>query len=244
MNKKPPLQNQRFKWWEHVTNIAAFLCKDPTTISKEVRAHRLSDWYHKGTFYNSKNFCIHRYHCKKTYASAFAMRELGFQRALFLVHRNQIAKQAKKSFRKVFSGQVSMGLVTGKYQEYGKDFIFATIQTLSKEENLHRYEKNAFDAIIIDEAHHSAANSYKKVLDYFEPKLWLAMTATPDKRDDFGYSGDRVKGLIFCSRIDETKELSKKFNAKGWRTLVLGGSYEDGYDDAYDYWEEEMDYKI
>ena len=236
----------------------------------------------------------------KTYASAFAMRELGFQRVLFLVHRNQIAKQAQKSFRKVFSGQVSMGLVTGKYQECDKDFIFATIQTLSKEENLHRYEKNAFDAIVIDEAHHSAANSYKKVLDYFEPKLWLGMTATPDKRDDnlegrniyeifnhqiayeirlqdameedllcpfhyfgitdldiiadagksseekvenfryltseervenvmkqaeyFGYSGDRVKGLIFCSRIDEAKELSKKFNDKGWRTLVLSGS--------------------
>lgn len=234
----------------------------------------------------------------KTYASA--MRELGFQKVLFLVHRNQIAKQAQKSFRKVFSGQVSMGLVTGKYQEYDKDFIFATIQTLSKEENLHRYEKNTFDAIVIDEAHHSSANSYKKVLDYFEPKLWLGMTATPDKRDDnlegrniyeifnhqiayeirlqdameedllcpfhyfgitdldiiadagksseekvenfryltseervenvmkqaeyFGYSGDRVKGLIFCSRIDEAKELSKKFNAKGWRTLVLSGS--------------------
>ena len=47
-------------------DIAAFLCKDPTTISKEVRAHRISDWYHKGTFYNSKNFCIHRYNCKKT----------------------------------------------------------------------------------------------------------------------------------------------------------------------------------
>lgn len=49
-------------------DIAAFLCKDPTTISKEVRSHRLSDWYHKGTFYNAKNFCIHRYHCKKTNA--------------------------------------------------------------------------------------------------------------------------------------------------------------------------------
>ena len=48
-------------------DIAAFLCKDPTTISKEVRAHRISDWYHKGTFYNSKNFCIHRYHCKKSF---------------------------------------------------------------------------------------------------------------------------------------------------------------------------------
>lgn len=46
-------------------DIAAFLCKDPTTISKEVRSRRLSDWYHKGTFYNAKNFCVHRYHCKK-----------------------------------------------------------------------------------------------------------------------------------------------------------------------------------
>lgn len=49
-------------------DIAKFLCKDPTTISKEVKAHRMSDWYHKGTFYNAKNFCIHRYHCKKTNA--------------------------------------------------------------------------------------------------------------------------------------------------------------------------------
>lgn len=49
-------------------DIAKYLCKDPTTISKEIKAHRLSDWYHKGSFYNSKNFCIHRYHCKKTNA--------------------------------------------------------------------------------------------------------------------------------------------------------------------------------
>ena len=50
---------------ETFKNIARFLCKDPTTISKEVRAHRLSDWYHKGTFYNAHNFCIHRFHCRK-----------------------------------------------------------------------------------------------------------------------------------------------------------------------------------
>ena len=47
-------------------DIARFLCKDPTTISKEVKLHRLSDWYHKGTFYNAHNFCVHRYHCRKT----------------------------------------------------------------------------------------------------------------------------------------------------------------------------------
>ncbi|MBE5907648.1 MAG: helix-turn-helix domain-containing protein [Lachnospiraceae bacterium] len=49
-------------------NIARYLCKNPTTISKEVKKHRLSDWYHKGTFYNAHNFCIHRYHCGKTNA--------------------------------------------------------------------------------------------------------------------------------------------------------------------------------
>ena len=236
----------------------------------------------------------------KTYASAFAMRELGFKRVLFLVHRNQIAKQAMKSYRKVFGKDVSMGLVSGKHQDYDKDFIFATIQTLSKEDTLNKYASDRFDAIVIDEAHHSAANSYKKVMDYFKPKLWLGMTATPDRRDDnmegrniyeifnhqialeirlqdameqdllcpfhyfgitdleiiqdegktkeekfenfryltsdervsnvmkqaeyFGYSGDRVKGLIFCSRIEEAKVLSEKFNEKGLRTLALDGS--------------------
>lgn len=49
-------------------DIARFLCKDPTTISKEVKAHRVSDWCHKGSFNNTRNFCIHRYHCKKTNA--------------------------------------------------------------------------------------------------------------------------------------------------------------------------------
>lgn len=47
-------------------DIAKYLCKDPTTISKEVKAHRLSDWYHKGTFLNAHNFCINRYLCSKT----------------------------------------------------------------------------------------------------------------------------------------------------------------------------------
>ena len=47
-------------------DIARFLCKDPTTISKEVKLHRLDEWYHRGPFYNKKNFCEKRYHCHKT----------------------------------------------------------------------------------------------------------------------------------------------------------------------------------
>ena len=49
-------------------DIAKFLCKDPTTISKEVHQHRLDDWFHKGPFYNAKNFCAKKYRCRKTNA--------------------------------------------------------------------------------------------------------------------------------------------------------------------------------
>ena len=120
----------------------------------------------------------------KTYASAFAMRELGFKRVLFLVHRGQLARQTKKSYEKVFAKSVTMGLVGGGYHEYDKDYIFATVQTLNRDSHLMEYQPNDFDCIILDEAHHSSADTYQKVMNYFKPKLWLGMTATPDKRDD------------------------------------------------------------
>ncbi len=236
----------------------------------------------------------------KTYAAAFAMRELGFKRVLFLVHRNQIARQAKASFERVFGRSIKTGMVSGVEHDYDADFVFATVQTLSKEENLSRFERNYFDACIYDEAHHTSAGSYKRVMDYFTPEFTLGMTATPDKRDDniegrniyeifdhniayeirlqqamdedllcpfhyfgitdlsmiadqgttteeklenfryltsdervqrvidqasyFGYSGERVKGLMFCNRIDEARELSRKLNEKGLRTVALSGS--------------------
>ena len=243
----------------------------------------------------------------KTYASAFAMRELGFKRVLFLVHRGQLARQTKKSYEKVLDKSVSMGLLGAGYREYDADYVFAMVQTLNREEHLLKYHPEEFECIILDEAHHSLANSYQKVMNYFKPKLWLGMTATPDKRDDdiegrniyeifnhqiayeirlqqameenflcpfhyfgisdvsivdekqikskkiterdfnlltgdervrhiikqanyYGYSGERVKGLIFCSRIDESVELSNKFNqminpetGKLYRTISLNG---------------------
>lgn len=238
----------------------------------------------------------------KTYASAFAMRELGFRRVLFLVHRGQLARQTRKSYEKVFANSVSMGLVGAGYHEYEADYVFATVQTLNRDEHLLQYAKDAFDCIVLDEAHHVPADTYRKIMDHFTPKLWLGMTATPDKRDDnvegrnvyeifnyqiayeirlqqameenllcpfhyfgitdlsmigdeeaardfnmltsdervrhivnqadyYGYSGDKVKGLIFCSNIKETEELSAKFNqiinpatGKNFRTVALNGS--------------------
>ena len=95
----------------------------------------------------------------KTYASAFAMRELGFKRVLFLVHRGQLARQTKKSYEKVFAKSVSLGLVGAGYHEYDADYVFATIQTLNRDEHLLQYDKNAFDCIILDEAHHVPADT-------------------------------------------------------------------------------------
>lgn len=230
------------------------------------------------------------------------MRELGFRRVLFLVHRDQLARQTRKSYEKVFANTVSMGLVGAGYHEYEADYVFATVQTLNRDEHLLQYAKDAFDCIVLDEAHHVPADTYRKIMDHFTPKLWLGMTATPDKRDDnvegrnvyeifnyqiayeirlqqameenllcpfhyfgitdlsmigdeeaardfnmltsdervrhivnqadyYGYSGDKVKGLIFCSNIKETEELSAKFNqiinpatGKNFRTVALNGS--------------------
>lgn len=248
----------------------------------------------------------------KTYASAFAMRELGFKRVLFLVHRGQLARQTKKSYQRVFGSSVSMGLVGAGCTEYDADYVFAMVQTINRDEHLNKYRPDEFDCIVLDEAHHSSAYTYQKVMSYFKPKLWLGMTATPDKMDDdivgrniyeifnyqiayeirlqqameedllcpfhyfgisdislvdekqlkvknmtehdfnlltsdervrhiieqaeyYGHSGDRVKGLIFCSRIDESIELSQKFNALGYRTIALNGSAsEDERMDAFE----------
>ena len=240
----------------------------------------------------------------KTYASAFAMRELGFKRVLFLVHRYTLAKQVLTSFRKVFEDKKSMGIVGAGYSDYEADYIFAMVETLHKADNLRKFDPEEFDCIVLDEAHHSPANIYQKVMEYFKPKLFLGMTATPDKRDDgdasrnvyelfhyqiayeirlqqameedllcpfhyfgisdismitdeqakarniseeyfgrltgdervrhvieqaryYGYSGDRVKGLIFCSRNRECEELSAKFNRLGYRTVALSGKNTD-----------------
>lgn len=60
----------------------------------------------------------------KTYASAFAMRELGFKKVLFLVHREQILKQAQASYKKVLPSDISTRLLSGNYKETEAVFVF------------------------------------------------------------------------------------------------------------------------
>ena len=121
----------------------------------------------------------------KTYASAFALRAENPHKALFLVHREQIAKQAIKSYKRVFDNTKSLGLLSGTSKDYEADYLFATMQTMAKSENLERYDKKDFEVIIIDEVHRAGAVSYQKIMDYFEPDFWLGMTASPERTDGF-----------------------------------------------------------
>lgn len=229
----------------------------------------------------------------KTLASAFALREMNPRRALFLVHREQIAKQAIRSYKLVFGSSRSYGLLSGTSKDKDQDFLFATMQMMAKPDIYTQFSKDEFDVIILDECHHAGADSYQRIMGYFTPKFWLGMTASPDTNnydiysifdhhiayeirlqqaleedllcpfhyfgitdleidgevfDDnagvrnfanlvsdaridyvieqanyYGFSGERVKGLIFCSRKEEAWELSRKFNERGYRTEALTG---------------------
>lgn len=227
----------------------------------------------------------------KTYLSAFDAKEFNPKKLLFVVHRLRIAKDSLKTFKKVFGKNKTMGLYSGDKRELDCDFIFSTIQTISKFSHLENFSKNHFDYIIIDETHRSGADSYLRLIEYFEPKFLLGMTATPERTDGndifqlfdhniayeirlnrameeemlspFHYYGvtdlliddneidnkaqfnllisnervDRIieqakfygsdngitRGLVFCSRKNEAKELSALLNLRGYRTVALTG---------------------
>lgn len=230
----------------------------------------------------------------KTYASAFAIREEQPDKMLFIVHREQIAKQAIVSYKKVFGKTKKFGLLSGNSKEVEADYLFSTMQMMAKPEILEHFSKDEFSTIVIDEVHRAGAESYQRILNYFMPSFWLGMTASPERTDGFdiyslfdhniayeirlqqaleenllcpfhyfgitdleidgeifddnsgirnftrlvsdervdyvlkqaeyyGYSGKKVKGLVFCSSKQEGIELAAKFNERGYRSTFLCG---------------------
>ncbi len=118
----------------------------------------------------------------KTLTAAFVAKELRAKRILFLVHNNFILKHAVDEFHLVFDEETVMATYNGmsKNGVEKADIVFSTWQTMGK--SLKKWERNHFDLIIVDEAHHSEADTYKPVLEYFyAPKLGI--TATPDRED-------------------------------------------------------------
>lgn len=132
----------------------------------------------------------------KTYLSAFDVRAAHPHRMLYIAHQEQILKSARRSYKKVLSLEdKDLGLLTGTSKQNDRRFIFSTVQTMSNEQTLRQFRPDDFDYIIIDEVHHAAATSYKKIIDYFKPGFLLGMTATPERTDGadiFGLFGNNV----------------------------------------------------
>lgn len=238
----------------------------------------------------------------KTYASAFAIRKLFSEgilkgkKALFLSHREQINRQALKSYKRIFGKNIPMELLSGNSNDVNKakqaSFLFSTMNMMAKESIREQFGPQEYSVIVLDECHRSGAESYQRIINYFRPELLLGMSASPERTDSFdvfqlfdhniacevrlqqalendmlcpfhyfgitdleiegednsdlkrfrhltsdkrvkyileraeyyGFSGERVKGLVFCSRKEEAKELSEKFNATGrYHTVMLSG---------------------
>lgn len=122
----------------------------------------------------------------KTILSALDVRSVEPSRFLFVVHREQILDRTIAEFMKVLGGNPSdYGKLTGSTKSFGSKYLFATVQTLSQQYVLDEFRPDTFDYIVIDEAHRSAAESYVRILNHFEPEFLLGMTATPERTDGF-----------------------------------------------------------
>jgi superfamily II DNA or RNA helicase len=147
----------------------------------------------------------------KTYTAAFITKELGAKRTLFLVHNNFILDHAKNEFEDIFPTGKRLAIYNGisKNGAGDADIVFATWQTMGG--NLKCWAKDHFDLIIVDEAHHSEAETYKPVIKYFKGAK-LGITATPDREDEADIRrifGEEVINITFEEAI-----------ARGWLPRV------------------------
>ena len=149
----------------------------------------------------------------KTWLAAFdfaqLLEELGRRpRLLFVAHRRELLKQAARTYRRQLRalGEIArVGWFFGESDELSADLVFASVAKLSRPEHLARLAAEEFDYVVIDEVHHAAADSYRKILDRVDPCFLLGLTATPDRADaadilglfdDFvAYRADIARGI-------------------------------------------------
>lgn len=166
----------------------------------------------------------------KTYLAAFDSRDA--KNVLFVAHREEIIKQAARSFENVRKSD-DIGYFYNNEKDTDRSMIFALVQTLGKDEYLNEkyFSRDYFDYIIIDEFHHAVSGNYKKIIDYFKPKFMLGLTATPERLD----SKD-VFSLCDYNTVYEIR-LSDAIN-KGY---LVPFRYYGIYDDTVNY--ENIDFK-
>ncbi len=120
-------------------------------------------------------------------------------RLLFVAHREEILKQSLYTFRAVLKDANFGDMFVGNYHPSGIDYLFMSIQTFNSQSFTHKTTEDFYDYIIVDEFHHAAAPSYQRLLAYYNPKILLGLTATPERMDGksiLPYFHDRIAAEI------------------------------------------------
>jgi len=163
----------------------------------------------------------------KTMLSALDVRSVNPKRMLFVVHREQILDRTIQEYRRVLGGPATdYGLLTGSSKQADRRFVFATIQTLSQESTISSFADDAFDYIIIDEAHRAGASTYQRVIERFKPQFLLGMTATPERTDGFNVFE------LFDYNVPYEIRLSKALEAEMLCPFHYFGISDIAYDDG------------
>lgn len=180
-NKVDDEESEEFLLPEHLLKYESAITPDYQPIKCQVPALYELDRTRKEGF--DKALIIMATGLGKTFLSAFDSKN--YKRILFVAHREEILNQAMDTFKKI-RPDGNFGFFKAETKDIDKDIIFGSILTLGKKEYLNDkfFKPDYFDYIIVDEFHHSAASSYLKFLDYFQPKFLLGLTATPDRMDN------------------------------------------------------------
>jgi HKD family nuclease/diadenosine tetraphosphate (Ap4A) HIT family hydrolase len=138
----------------------------------------------------------------KTWLSAFDSARPEFRRILFVAHREEILRQALGTFRRI-RPDAHLGYYSGQEKNPDADVLFASVQTLGRRVHLQRFVPDEFDYAIVDEFHHAAASSYRRIIDYFQPKFLLGLTATPERTDGGDLLALCQENLVFRCDLAE-----------------------------------------
>lgn len=134
-----------------------------------------------------KNLVIAATGVGKTVISAFDFKQFRQKhpkaKLLFIAHREEILKQSLHTFRHIFKDENFGDLFVGRNQAQSLDHLFMSIQSWNSKKMYEKVEKDFYDFIIVDEFHHAAAKTYECLLQYYEPKVLLGLTATPERMD-------------------------------------------------------------
>ncbi|GAB3049264.1 DUF3427 domain-containing protein [Virgibacillus ainsalahensis] len=167
-------------------------------------------------FGRNKNLLVAATGVGKTVISAFDYKKFRKQngnhsRLLFVAHREEILKQSRDTFRAILKDFNFGDLLVGGSNPSSMDHLFVSIQSFNSMKIHERITKDFYDFIIVDEFHHAAAKTYQTFLSYFEPKILLGLTATPERmdgKDILSYFDGRVASEMRLTEAVDKKLLS------------------------------------